>query len=157
MVVLTGRNRVRGTSSASDPSNTSIAAPIADSSWTTSGDVGSAGSTVLRLMMMGRPRKPARSAIRSRRTDRSTQMLLALNVSWRLVSAKNRSSPSATIAVSRRMRRPSDLRVARCPPLRSLFVRVHTSATKGSPCSTIHAATSGSQVAPRLSELEMNA
>jgi len=73
---------------ASEPSNTSIAVPIADSIWMTSGELGSAGSTFLRLTMIGRPRTPCLAVMRSRRTSRSTHRLLALKVLWRLMSRK---------------------------------------------------------------------
>ena len=65
LVVFTGRNRLRSTASAREPSKTSTAAPIADSTWMTGVLSGRVGSTVLRLTMIGRPRMPSRSARRA--------------------------------------------------------------------------------------------
>ncbi len=79
---------MRGTRIASEPSKTSMAVPIADSIWITSGEVGSAGSTFLWLTMIGSPSTPSRAVIRSRRTSRLIHTLLALNVLWRLMSRK---------------------------------------------------------------------
>ena len=67
-VVLTGRNRLRGTTIAVAPSKTSIAAPMADSICTTLGLAGSFGSTVFALRMIGRPSTPPRSSSTSRST-----------------------------------------------------------------------------------------
>ena len=77
-MVLTGAKRVRETSIASAPSNTSIAAPIAVSSWNTSGEDWSEGSTVLRLTIMGRPSTPERSRSTRSSATRSTHRLFVL-------------------------------------------------------------------------------
>ena len=65
-MVFTGVKRSRGTRIAAAPSKTPTAAPIAVSSWITSGDEGSPGSTVLRFTIIGRPSTPSRSASVSR-------------------------------------------------------------------------------------------
>ncbi len=79
---------MRGTRIASEPSKTSIAVPIADSIWMTSGEEGSAGSTFLWLTMIGRPSTPSRAVMRSRSTSRLIHTLLALKVLWRRMSRK---------------------------------------------------------------------
>ena len=93
LVVFTGRNRLRSTASAREPSKTSTAAPMADSIWMTGVLSGRVGSTVLRLTMIGRPRMPSRSARRAASASRSTQRLFAWNHGCRSVSWKKWSSP----------------------------------------------------------------
>ena len=77
LVDFTGRNLLRGTAIAREPAKTSMAAPMADSIWITGVEVGSVGSTDLRLTMIGSPRMPPRSANRPARASRSTHRLLA--------------------------------------------------------------------------------
>jgi len=76
-VVLTGRNRSRPTAMARAPSNTSIAAPMALSSWITLGEAGSVGSTVFTLRMSGSPSSPRRATRASRSCARSNHRLFA--------------------------------------------------------------------------------
>ena len=63
---------------AAAPSNSPIAAPIALSSWNTSGDDASVGSTVLRFTIIGSPSTPSRSSSARWSAFRSTYMLFVL-------------------------------------------------------------------------------
>ena len=86
MVVLTGRNRVRGTWIARAPSIRTTAPPMAVSIWMTSVDDGSEGSTVFRLTITGSPipasPRDALSFSSRSRACRSTQRLFAWKVVW---------------------------------------------------------------------------
>ena len=75
-MVFTGTNRSRPTSISCEPSNTSIAAPIAVSTWITSGVDGSPGSTCLTLRISGRPRMPWRTSSACFIAARSNHTLL---------------------------------------------------------------------------------
>ena len=77
-MVLTGTNRLRGTSSRLAPAKLSIAAPMALSSWTTGVESESRGSTVLRLTINGRSSTPRADSKVSCRARRSTHRLLVL-------------------------------------------------------------------------------
>ena len=92
---------------AAAPSNTPIAAPIAVSSWTTSGDDESLGSTVFLFTIIGRPSTPSRSSSARFSARRLTQMLFALKKRWRPMSSKASWSSSGTCAVSRSTSPPS--------------------------------------------------
>ncbi len=78
MVFLTGTKRERGTCTAPAPSNTPTAAPIAVSSWITSGEDESEGSTVFRLTIIGSSSTPSLWSSVRWRASRFTQMLFAL-------------------------------------------------------------------------------
>ena len=107
-MVLTGRNRERSTSIAVAPSNTSTAAPIADSICTTSGDDGSVGSTVLSLRISGRPRMPSRGRPASAPAARGrTTGCWCGSTRCRARSAAASASSGGVCAVSRSTRRPS--------------------------------------------------
>ena len=75
---FTGEKRLRGTRSGRAPSNAPTAAPIAVSSWNTSGEDLSPGSTVFLLTISGSPSTPSRSAISVLSASRSTQRLFVL-------------------------------------------------------------------------------
>ena len=130
LVVLTGRNRLRSTASARDPSNTSTAAPIADSIWMTGRAVGPGRVDGLAVDddRQAEDRRRARPAARRGRRGRPRGCSRGTRGAGR---CPGRSGP--------RPRRPSRcragraarrlLRTARWPPLRSLRVRAQTSVT----------------------------
>ena len=137
--------------------NTSIAAPIAVSIWITFGLELSPGSTFFSLRISGRPRMLSRRSISSRMRSRSNQRLLVEQNLCRSRSASASLSFSAVCAVSRSTMRPSALRRAKWPPLRSEGVRRTASIANGAPDSANQPATRASGTAPRLSELDTNA
>ncbi len=63
---------------------------------------------------------------------------------------------SSVCAVSRSTIRPSEVRVAKWPPLRSEGVRRTASIANGAPEAANQPATAASGTAPRLSELDTN-
>ena len=71
-------------------------------------------------------------------------------------SASAALSSGSVCAVSRSTTRPSDLRRAKCPPLRSDGVRRTASMANGAPLPANQAATSGAGTAPRLSAFDTN-
>ncbi len=75
---LTGEKRRLGTRTAMARSKSEIAAPIAVSSWTTEGLVGSRGSTVFLLTMVSMGRNPWRRPRSAARAGKDNQMLLVL-------------------------------------------------------------------------------
>ena len=77
-MVLTGANRVRGTSNSCAPFTAPIAAPIALSSWITAGELESRGSTVLRLTISGSSSTPPVASSVSFSARRSTHRLFVL-------------------------------------------------------------------------------
>ena len=154
-MVLTGRKRSRGTSTGRAPSKSSTIAPRADSTWKTSGDEGSEGSTCLRLRMSGSPGGPPRTASASRSATRSNHRLFVWKKRCRCSSVNQRMSSSGVCAVSRRIIRPSLRRTARWPPLRSAGVRRQTSGEYGAPEAANQAASRPSGAAPRLSAFEV--
>ena len=87
---------------------------------------------------------------------RSNHRLLVDMNRCRSRSASAARSSGNVWAVSRRMMRPSRVRTAKCPPLRSLAVRGTASMANGAPLWANHPATRASGEAPRLSELETN-
>ena len=151
------RSAARGTRSARAPSKTPIAAPIAVSSWTTSGDDGSVGSTVLRLTIIGRPSTPSRS---------SSSVAQRPQVDPQVVRVEEAVAVDVLEGVEVLVGRLRDLaqhqaavpaRRARWPPLRSASVRSATSMTNGISSRANQARMRGSSTAPRLSEFETNA
>ncbi len=155
-MVFTGAKRSRPTSSAAAPSKTSIAAPIAVSSWNTAGDEESLGSTVLRFTIIGSPSTPERSASTADSVRRLIQRLFVLKKRWRSMSWKASSSSSRTCALSRSTS-PPPARRAMWPPLRSASARLSTSIANGSRSRATQARMRGSSTAPRLSELAISA
>ena len=116
------------------PSNTPTAAPMAVSSWITSGDSGSAGSTVLRFTISGSGSAPPSASSLAASARRSIHSELVLKNWCRVMSWKASSSSSAVCADSRSTSWPSARRRARWPPLRSFSPRRETSIRNGSPC-----------------------
>src|SRR5262249_50733572 len=80
--------------------------PIAVSSWTTSGEPLSDGSTVLRLTMIGSSSTPSLRSSVSASASRSIHRLFVLTKGWRLTSCSAARSSSGVWAVSRGRRRP---------------------------------------------------
>ena len=115
----------------------------------------SAGSRCLTLRISGRPRMPPRasSASRHRLRGRTTGCW-----SSRTGAGRGRPAPpgpaSSVCADSRSTMRPSLLRRAKWPPLRSDGVRRTASIANGAPLCANQPATRASGTAPRLSELE---
>ncbi len=130
-MVLTGMKRRRGTRSASAPSKTPIAAPIAVSSWITGGEDLSPGSTVLRLTISGSPSTGPRSA--QQRVER-------LQVDPQVVGVEEAVAVDVLEGVEVFVGRLGDLAQdepaaggARCPPFRSAGVRSMPSEANGAP------------------------
>ena len=132
-MVFTGTKRSRPTSISREPSKTSMAAPIAVSTWTTSGVDVSPGSTCLTLRISGRPRMPWRTSSACFIAARSNHRLLVEQNRCRSRSASAVLSSSSVWAVSRSTIRPSVLRRAKWPPLRSEGVRRTASIANGAP------------------------
>mmetsp|Transcript_51362 Transcript_51362/g.122244 ORF Transcript_51362/g.122244 Transcript_51362/m.122244 type:complete len:323 (+) Transcript_51362:647-1615(+) len=138
------------------PSNDSIAAPIAVSSWNTLWESASEGSTVFEFLIIGSGTTPSFFSMTAWSLSRRIQRLLVLKYLCFSVSWKSFSSSSAHWADSRRRRWLSCLRTARCPPFLSDDVRSHTSMTKDLSDSTKKARRLRSSVAPRLSAFDTN-
>ena len=130
---------------------------MAVSIWITFGVPGSAGSRFFTLRINGRPRMPPRASSASVIACRSNQRLLVEQKRWRPRSASASLSASSVCADSRSTMRPSSLRRAKWPPLRSEGVRLTASIANGAPLAANQPATRASGTAPRLSELETKA
>ncbi len=75
---LDGRKRVRGISMTCAPGSMARALPMAVSSWRTGGELGSRGSTVLRLIITGRSGGAPVFCMKACSAARSSQRLLVL-------------------------------------------------------------------------------
>ena len=154
--VFTGANRVLGTSMAAALSKHSMALPMAVSSWNTERLPGSRGLTVFLFLMRGSLSVPPDASNVLFSVFKLSHRLFVLKYECRSMFSKAGLSSSAHIALSRRISRPSDFRLARCPPFLSLAVRLHTSIMNEYPDVAKCDSSTRSSVAPRLSELDTN-
>src|SRR6185503_5007056 len=115
------------------------------------------GSTVFSFLINGSPSTDFRSRRVRSSTSRSNHRLLVWKKGCRNSSVKKCISDFGVWAVSRKISWRSDLRIARCPPLRSAAVRRHTSAAYGAPLAANHPAIVAFGPAPRLSEFDTDA
>mmetsp|Transcript_12987 Transcript_12987/g.37376 ORF Transcript_12987/g.37376 Transcript_12987/m.37376 type:complete len:240 (-) Transcript_12987:5323-6042(-) len=134
----------------------SMALPMAVSSWNTARLLGSLGLTVFLFLISGRFRVPPEASNVPFKVFKFSHRLFVLKYECSSMSSKAALSPSAHMALSLRIRRPSDFLLARCPPFLSLAVRLHTSIINEYPDSAKCDSNERSRVAPRLSELDTN-